>query len=176
MKCLRNRWRQYVLGIVAFVLVLYIIYNMWFFFSFGMFLVKGKESFIRRLVYELDHKKMLQDCRSIIEQLHLSQGEEKEYLIYAGASSIEGVSQKVLDSILETDFNIITVSHNSVFLHSKYQVGIVALAENIAPLEGTFKYVQHRQLIPGLYYHDYKYREDKDHDKYIDSLNPNSGE
>lgn len=121
------------------------------------------------LLYETDHKALLEACRTVMKEAREGKWEYRQYAI---RSFPDPNIDKLPESILRLNPTYIWIRPNGLLvemLGGLGHFGVTAFSEE------DHEYGD-KKLLDGLWYYDDRYREVPDYEKVIESLRPKSKE
>lgn len=123
------------------------------------------------LLYETDHKALLEACRKVLKEAREGKWEYRQYSI---SYIPEPNTDKLPEPILKLNPTYITIGRDSMMIEmlgGLGHFGVTAFSE-----ESQFEGLEGKKLLDGLWYYSDGYREVPNYEKVVESWRPKSKE
>ena len=126
---------------------------------------------MRLLLYETDHKELLEACRQVMQKAVQGKWELREYRV---RTKTDPLADKLPTAILRLNPTYVFIDKDLIhieMLGGMRHFGVIAYAENYKKMNELQEYGD-KKLIDGLWYYDDGYQEIKNYEQVIEALNP----
>ena len=169
---MKKRNKIIILSIIGIPLACYVLYTLLMFVVLIYRLHLEKREIPQRqvlLLYETDHKALLEACRTVIKEAREGKWEYRQYVIRLNP---DPNIDKLPEPILRLNPTYIKIWQCSMMIEmfgGLDHFGVAAFSEDC-----EFDGHGDKELLNGLWYYDDGYHDIPDYEKYIESLRPKS--